>query len=369
MPATTRRLLPLIGVIAALLLVPGAASADTSASRPMWPSIVVDNDNKVHVAYDNADGNGIIYATNRSGSWVRRKLTNGNDSLPHLTVDAQDRVRIIFTRTFTDSPRAIYYVTNRTGEWKTKMLPWKAPGSTIRTAVSPSGTIHVVFTTDAHAYYVTNASGTWVRERLDAYFGNQAVLAVDVNGKVHIAYGQCLNDAEEEATCEGEGIWYRTNATGSWTTERITDLQLDRATSIVTDGAGKAHVIVERRGMYQGREEMGIGMYYLTNESGAWVRQTVAKWGRKGVLGVDRTGAVHVVYNQESETKRGIYYATNKSGVWVRSTAVAEHAIYPEMGLDSRGVVRLAFMRMAIDPGVYYAHNARGSWSRLELMD
>lgn len=368
MTARIRRALVFAAVVVALLIVPGAASADTSANRPMWPSIVVDNDNKVHVAYDNADGNGIIYATNKSGSWVRRKITNGDDSLPHLTVDAQDRVRIIFTRTFTASPRAVYYVTNRTGEWKTKRLPWKAPGSTIRMAVSPTGTIHVVFTTDEHAYYVTNASGSWVRERVDVDFGNQAVIAVDANGKVHIAYGQCLNDGS--GWCDGEGIYYKSNATGTWTTERITDLQLDRAESIVTDAAGKAHIVVQRTGLYDDRLEMGpVGLYYLTNVSGSWVRTPVATLGRMGRLGVDANGAVHVVYRIERDSKPGIYYATNESGVWVRSTAVREAATYPEMALDSRGVVRLAFMRLAGDPGVYYAHNARGSWSHLELMD
>jgi hypothetical protein len=48
---------------------------------------------------------------------------------------------------------------------------------------------------------------------------------------------------------------------------------------------------------------------------------------------------------------------------------VRERAIYQEIGIDTAGYIRLAFMRMAIDPGVCYSSNRSGTWSRLELMD
>ena len=366
-----RMLLVSIMLVAGAVAVPTSVAADTSASRPIWPSIALDGNGKVHIAYDNANGLGIIYATNKSGSWVKRRVTSGNDSVPHLTVDSLGRIRIIFTRTFVDSPRRIYYATNRTGVWATKRLPWNGPGSKIHFAVSPKGTIHVVFGTEDAAWYVTNAGGTWVKQRLDAHFGQSPVLAVDRSGAVHLAFNQCLNDAEEEGSCEGEGLYYRTNASGAWVQSRITEFQGDRATGIVTDGAGAAHMVFQRPYLVQGREELGIGMFYLTNASGAWVRSKVATPGVNGRLGVDLNGAAHIVYNQDlpDNSKPGIYFATNKTGSWVRSTAVRESAMYPEMVLDRRGVTRLAFMRMAIDPGVYYAHNRAGTWARLELMD
>lgn len=357
----------LIAIALGAVITPAGVDADTSASRPKPPSIAIDNDNFVHVAYDNADGLGIIYATNRSGRWVRKRITGGNDSIPHITVDTSDKIRIIFTRTFTDSPRRVYYTSNVTGEWVTKRLPWTAPGSTIRMAVSPTRKIHVVYATDSATYYVTNASGTWVRERLDVDFGTAPIIAVDVNDGVHIAFGQCLNDGS--GTCEGEGIYYRSNASGSWQQSRITEFQGDRATSIVTDAAGAAHLMFERSYLVQGREELGTGMFYLTNKSGDWVRSKVSTAGRKAQIGIDPKGKIHIVYNLESETKHGIYYATNETGSWVRSTAVRERAIYQDMVVDRRGDIRMVFMRMEIDPGVYYTTNRSGVWSRIELMD
>ena len=116
---------------------PSPVVADTSPSRPIWPTIAVDDDDDVHVAYDNADGLGLIYATNSSGSWVRKRITNGDDRLPHLVVDQHDKVHIIFGRTYSDKPRALFYTTNRSGSWVTTKLPWVAPASTIRLAIAP----------------------------------------------------------------------------------------------------------------------------------------------------------------------------------------------------------------------------------------
>jgi hypothetical protein len=362
-----RRALAITVLVALAAALPSTTVADMSALRPMWPSIVVDPKDHAHVVYDNVDGRGLYYATNASGSWVRRIITKGHDALPKAAVDRAGKVHVIFTRTYDDSPRRIFYSTNKSGAWVTTGLPWTAPGSTFRIAVDPELRLHVVYYTDSAAYYMTNDDGTWVRERLDIGSGQWPMIAVDTAGAVHIAFKQCLSPEEWE--CPGEGIYYRTNASGEWTQEHLTEFQGDRPTGIVTDPAGKAHIVFQRPYLEQGREELGIGMFYLTNASGTWRRSRVASTGVNGRIALDRAGAAHIVYNRESETDLGIYYATNETGSWVRSTAIKERAMYQELAIDARGLPRIAFMRLAIDPGVYYAKYGPEKWWRVELMD
>ena len=79
-------------------------------------------------------------------------------------------------------------------------------------------------------------------------------------------------------------------------------------------------------------------------------------------------GQIHITFAQV-DGNLGIFLARSRSGVWTRSEIIREYALYPTTGIESNGRLQLAFMRMAIDPGIYHASGSSAGWSRRELMD
>ncbi|MEO5964332.1 MAG: hypothetical protein ABIR11_02610, partial [Candidatus Limnocylindrales bacterium] len=244
------------------------------------------------------------------------------------------------------------------------IVPADATG--VRIVVAPDGSLHMTFVTDEISWYATNASGTWVKRRLDHAMGNNAQVAVDSLGRVHLIFNQCTNDGT--GTCDEAGIWYQTNASGSWVTTRISTDQQDYGEDLLVDAAGKVHLVFVREFNSQAQPDLPLGTYYMTNATGVWRTVRVAGSGRMASIERTKGGIVEIVYTRVDEG-RGIYRATNATGAWVRTTLVSEYALYPSVGMDSYGRLHMAFMRMAIDPGVYYLTNRGGTWSRLELMD
>lgn len=365
-----KRLRSSMAGVAVLLLVmlslPGPVAADTCACDPIQPFLVVDRFNEVHTVYRHATSPGIIYASNRTGSWIRKRLTSARDEPYAIAVDADQRTFTVFRREASGVVR-FHLITNRSGSWVTSRLsivPGDAYG--VRIAVAPNGTLHVVFGTDEAAWYATNSGGTWTRRRLDRAMGNWAALHLDPQGKVHLLFNQCTNDGV--GTCEGAGIYYQTNVTGSWVTTRVTNDQEDWSQDLLVDAGGRVHLVYVREYGSQAQPDLPLGTFYVTNASGTWRQTRVAGSGRMASIERTRSGVVEIVFTRVDEG-RGIYRATNATGTWVRSALVSEYALYPSVGMDTNGRLHVAFMRMAIDPGVYYLTNRSGSWSRLELMD
>lgn len=362
-----RRLALLAGVLLLGLLLPGPVAADTCACDPIQPYLVVDRFDEVHVTYRHSDRPGVIYASNKSGTWTRKRLTNAKDIPYAIAVDARQRAYIVFQREVDDSVRW-QLLTNRTGEWVLswlKIIPGDA--SRIRIDIAPDRSIHLTFDRDEAVYYASNASGSWVRRRLDSAMGNNARLALDKAGNVHLVFQQCIDDGTE--SCFAPGIYYQTNRTGTWTTEQVAFDGEDQSQDILVDAAGVVHIAFAREYNSQANPDLPLGMFYLTNGGGTWRTTRVAPPGRwASIQRSPTTGAIYITY-MHVDGNLGIFVAHNSSGSWTRSEVINEWAFYPSTGMDSVGRLRLAFMRMAIDPGVYYSIRRSTGWTRFELMD
>jgi len=355
------------GWLVVILALPGPVAADTCACDPIQPFLVVDRLNEIHVVYRDATNPGIIYASNRTGTWIRKRLTSAKDLPYAITVDATQHSWTVFRREANDAVH-FYVISNRTGSWVTTRLSIVPDDAyQIRIAVAPNGSLHLSYSTDEKAWYATNETGTWVRRRLDFSFGMNSTLALDANGKVHLLFEQCTNDAGEGFCVDG-GIYYQTNVSGDWVTTHITNDEADWAQDLLVDAAGKVHLVFVRPSNSQGVPDAPLGVYYGTNASGTWKYTRIAGSGRLATIERTAGGVVSIFYTRLDDGV-GIYRATNATGSWVRTAVVPEYALYPSSGMDSNGKLHLAFMRMAIDPGIYYTTNKSGSWSRLELMD
>jgi len=362
----------LLALLAALLLgalaVPVPAAADTCACDPIQPYLVTDRLNETHVVYRHAGSPGIVYATNKTESRTRRRLTTSKDTPHAIAVDANQKVYIVFEREVGDDV-SHHLLTNRSGEWvRTKLPVVHDDAYKIRVVVDGDRKLHIAWDTDEKSWYATNESGTWVRRRLDTGLGNHAEIALGPGGSVHLLFEECHETVP--GVCDKAGIQYQTNASGTWVTELISTDSEDHAMGLVVDPAGKVHVAFGREYNSQAQPDLPLGTFYVTNSSGSWVTRRVAPEGRWGNIERSRTGAIWIVYTRvDDDDRRGIYMATNASGTWTRSTIVREWAMYPSTGMGPSGVVHLAYMRMAGDPGIYYANNRGDGWSRRELMD
>lgn len=314
------------------------------ASNCVTVTAVIDAASRYHVAAE-CDGTIKYYVSINSGrTWKGQVLAHpaGRMDLdPQIGFDG-DKVYVAFTRIIPDGgcgggrgpSVGVYY--------RTRVVPgstWSAakrigPGADVLESFQvAAGTIHVTVTSgdDALPYYETltgrafaqylisnqTIGGSSLRVGADGrarivYAGQDGiryarftgsgfttrtipgtseadlhpVLALDAGDKSHIAFTR-----NEPATCgEGPiGTWYASNASGTWTTQKISKVFGD--TSIDVDGAtGRVRVVI---GSAAGLR------YYKTMSDGSWKGTTLAssRWVASPVLSRNpSTGGILVVY-------------------------------------------------------------------------
>ena len=174
-------------------------------------------------------------------------------------------------------------------------------------------------------------------------------LALDGSGKTSAVFAR-LGDQP--------GIYLGSDATGSWSTVRLTD-EDDFWPAIAVDDAGKRHVVYSSYGA-------SPGIYYMDDVGGAWStpqRLSTDQTGEPSIA-IDAGGHVHIVYVSRS-FQPGLYYVTNATGAFeTPARIVASHRDDgPSLAIDSLGHLHIAWARFAPEaPGLYYMDNATGPW-------
>lgn len=355
------------GILALGLLVvaPTPAGAETSGSAQIIPTAVVSDSGYVYAAYENSTETGIIFASNRSGAWVKRTVATGPTHQPVIGVDSSGRVAIVYQRHEVGSTaEGLYLASNRSGTWTTTRLPLPY-GYALRVAVTANGRIHLVYGRDDGPIYATNASGTWKYSRLGGQYASLPVIALDAAERPHIVFGDCLD--EDAFPCGG--LLHRWQTAAGWQQEPLTDWQLDWAQDLRFDAAGRMQLVYIRDGLVQGYEDSRPeGVFHLIATPTATRITRMAGSGRMARMTVDASGRAHVLFVRMDVP--GLFYATNRTGAWVRSTVAAEKSRYPSLAIDGDGRLHGVFFRAAIDPGVYYLRKTpTGSWTKVELLD
>ena len=261
-----------------------------------------------------------------------------------------------------------HLLTNRSGQLgddtpvrRSTMPPYK-----FRLVIDGARNLHMAWDTDERSWYATNAGGSWERRRLDNAMGNDAQVAIGPDGAVHLLFQQCLNDGS--GTCDEAGIYHQTNASGEWVTEHISTDQEDHVEDLLVDPAGAVHLVFSREYNSQAQPDLPLGVYYMTNASGSWRTVRAAAPGRMGQIERASDGTIHIVFARV-DGNLGIFQATLRNGAWTRTEIITEKAFYPSTGISSKGRLHVAYMRMAIDPGIYHQVWTLNGWSRRELMD
>ncbi len=269
------------------------------------------------------------------------------------------------------------------------------------TAVDSSGKVHIVYSSENSATYITNASGTWVSENFDSdslAAKSYASICVDDNDDLHVSYYDVTNTS----------LKYSTNSSGAWVSTVLDDTgDCGKLSGIKLDADGKGHIfylnedsdsikhITNKSGTWQS-ETVATGLAglfderifsfdfdtncflhvsyfdianddlkYATNKTGSWVVQTIDSYGwvgRYNKIAVDSSDKIHICYHEQNQGY--LKYATNKNGVWQFATidnpdgASTSTGFGSDMIIDSDDNLHLAY-QLYYETGGYNYRNLK----------
>lgn len=166
----------------------GCASAGQSA-------LVVDAGRSTHIAWLGGypDG-GVLYATDRSGSWTTELVASGSQSGLALAVDAMGEPLVALCgpeRELRLARRA------RDGSWAAEVVDAEVWSNSISLLVDGAGVAHLAYTSwpidptrPDGLYHATLVEGAWRPVAIHPGFADRTVLAAGPDGRVHLGWLQ-----------------------------------------------------------------------------------------------------------------------------------------------------------------------------------
>jgi hypothetical protein len=270
---------------------PGFAPSDTGWEGAQWVGGVrVDGRGVVHLGISPADAGTepmhALHLSNAGGSWARTKT--GPGLVLDFDLDAEGHAHVLTVRE--DQGYRLLYMHDRSGSWTVEdtgvdMRPIVYRAVSLR--ADARGHAHLVYqgvqTGNPGTFYATNASGTWVRERVSEQ-GRYPVVAPDSTGTPHVFFpvdgwlytavpraggGWDVTPVMEgvgtvaSASVDARGVVHAltkdlddrqvhhvSNASGSWKPTRLVNLQdpgiLHPVSEVylTLDGQGRAHAMM-----------------------------------------------------------------------------------------------------------------------------
>ena len=306
----------------------------TTGSNDGPASIALSPDGLVHIVVPRKAGaaTGLHHISNESGHWVDTQLTsNTADSRPSVAVGTDGTVHVSFTR----APLGVDYMTRTGFTWSTPAVVHGGDAMDQELALDPLGRPGIALgITDE---LQTAAGIIYTQLRADAWqetpvAGGQAMmpsLAYGPDGAAHVAWYQGTFG-------DGVGIRYATNGTGSWVSSDIgpgTAVIRPEQLASASDAAGHDHVVAT---MHWGRPD--VGLYYGTNATGSWVLTKLATWADSANLAVDPDGTPHVVFMEVLDPATNTFltgparravYATLAGDTWSLTSLATGYDVGP----------------------------------------
>jgi hypothetical protein len=179
------------------------------------PDMVLDQDGYLHVNFAEFLNHDLMYATNKSGSWVMESVDEdeytgyGN----RIALDSTGGVHMCEIRIYHNELR---YVTNASGQWVVEVLEDQTNPQECDITVDGNDEVHIVYTNynPYTMHHFHKASGAWSVERVDGddFLEQIPMIETDENGSLFIVYHDNDND----------DLILADNAEGSWRT-RVVD--------------------------------------------------------------------------------------------------------------------------------------------------
>jgi chitodextrinase len=272
---------------------------------------------------------------------------------PSVAIDSSNYAHVVYAEWIYTGPNSwisnLKYATNTTESWVIETIADR--GNDTFMALDSADRVHVSFSLSGNLYYVTNISGVWLTEKIDlAEYVYDNSIAIDTTDNAHIIYDT------------GYDLRYITNASGAWIEEILDNSGgIGSTNSIAVDLFDNVHI-------------SAIGgsngdIINITNASGAWVTESVSTQEDAGSypsIAVDSAGNINISYYDR--TNADLKYATNASGIWVTETVDNQGDVgkYPSIAVDSAGNAHISYYDSSTE-SLNYATNASGEWERYIL--
>ena len=296
-------------------------------------SIAVDSLGKCYITYLNSGK--VKVATNSGGSWTNTTVDAANSySNPSIAIDHNNYVHIAYFRYLfgTTIKAEIMHATNAAGTWANETVAELPLGNVaLGTDIAVDSLNHITIGfvnysatsggLTGNVTVVTNAGGSWQATQLDtsgAALGAMA-LTIDHNNYVHVLYMTSTN-----LTNEMNGtLKYATNAGGSWTNQTVTNLvgyAYLYGAHIVVDASNNPTICYVNVTLGVGANSTQV-TYFQTNilslTSGTWspVAISLALFPS---MAIDSSNTLYVVYLGFSSLSAG-----NTSGLLYATTGTA----------------------------------------------
>jgi hypothetical protein len=238
--------------------------------------------------------------------------------------------------------------------------------------VDSAGVVHVAAKLDGGIFHVTNASGSWTRERVSRpprrNSDGQPSIAIDRDGTLWIAYTRLLDTELGRFPLE---IHLVNNASGSWSAPRL----------LADDGANSPSLKVRSGSIYlawvQGApsdvidEEATYPVMFGTDRGGRFTTEQVAANGGFPKLELDADGRPHVIYGSPFWVENGgagYARASGPDGGFSAESlpAAVGHVRNIALAIDSNGTAHALWSSWpegAAQPTILHAQRGGSGWS------
>ncbi len=249
------------------------------------PSLAV-HKGKAYIVFTRHEGRRreIILRTNAFGNWRGIRLTRNStgDWDPDIAVDKRGKIHVAYLY---GDPRSggdaeVTYKTNVSGTWKKKVLTRSRRWEQSPSIATYKGKAHIVYGIDVDGgdelWYTTNKSGSWRKAKIltNAYASEGGSIAQH-NGVPSLAYTDQMNNRNKDVDDE---IYFGSKRAG-WKFRRITvNSTADGQPDLALDSNGKAHIAYRRGDNWAKGGDHDI--MYITNKTGRWRRQRVTNDSR-----------------------------------------------------------------------------------------
>jgi len=270
-------------------------------------SLAIDSAGKLHTVYYSNESNDLWYASNKTGSWKTEVVDTASADVgiwPSVAADAQGAVYIAYGDTAAGQIRLAQRAAGATTWQETTVHSGASPGHNSLT-IDGAAKLHLSFKAADKLYYATGTPGGMAVTQVDedatsGGVGFHSSLALDQQGKVHIAHGRAASVDQ---------LRYTTNVGGSWVSSAP-------ASSVVTSNHGAfASIAVGPTGQlyitHTNTTAYGAtqGTLYLTHDTGSgWTTEVVAGGAKPGdgtfsAILLDSQQNLHVAYRDPGVNK------------------------------------------------------------------
>lgn len=330
---------------------------DASSNSGQYTSIALDSLNQVHISYYDVDASALKYVNNVAKTWNVETVDNCAEvgKYSSLGISSGGFAHISY---FDETNGDLKYATNKSGSWSVTSVKTGA-GLYTSLVLDPSDWAHIshVSTDNMYLYYSENtAAGTWSTGQVDFQSGDWSItssssIALDSEQNAHIAY----NTASSGATYMNQ-LKYANNVSKAWNIQvaaEDTETEITYGT-LALDPNGKVHMAY----YYHGWGEYYAALKYATNKSGTWVNEAV-EWsefvGQYNCIQVDDSGFPHISYFDLYNS--GVKYATKQSSNWHTEMVDSEGSVgeYTSLAIEDTSHVHISYYDMENDRLKYAA--------------